>query len=70
MSSIGPIESLHEAAPLRYDEKREDFEAVEAHAEEQKLTPAVHAKQQERAERMTLNGFQYTGTGSFIDKIF
>lgn len=70
MSSIGALEPLSEYAPNRYEEKREDIEPVKDQPKEEIQTPVVQAAAEQQDQKTTMNQFQYTGKGSFIDKIF
>lgn len=70
MSGISPLEATSEYAPNRFEEKREDVEAVKAEPREESQTQNVQAAVHQQDQKQTIQGFQYTGKGSFIDKIF
>lgn len=70
MSGISPLESISEYAPNRYEEKREDVETVKAEPREESQTQHVQAAIQQQDQKDTIQGYQYTGKGSFIDKVF
>lgn len=70
MSPITAIEPVREAEQLAYEEKRVNAEAKKNNATELQLTPLVESSAQERDNKTTLMDFQYTGKGSFIDKVF
>ncbi len=70
MSTISPIEPMREAEQKRYDEKQLEIEPAEIKADEQKLTPEVRAATDQQDQKTTVQAFQYTGKGSFVDKVF
>lgn len=70
MSSIAALEPLSEYAPNREENKREDIEPVITQPDEQIQAPVVKAHMQQQDQKTTVQGFQYTGKGSFIDKVF
>lgn len=70
MSSISPLEAASEYAPNRYEEKREDVEPAEVQPREEIQTQNVQSAAQQQDQKNTIQGFQYTGKGSFIDKVF
>ena len=70
MSGISPLESTSEYAPNRYEGKRDDVETVMAEPREESQTQNVQAADQQQNKKHTIQGFQYTGKGSFIDKVF
>ncbi|QJB57696.1 hypothetical protein [Pseudodesulfovibrio sp. zrk46] len=70
MSSIAALESMSEYAPNRYEEKREDVEPVKDQPREEIQTPVIQAAAEQQDQKNTMNAFQYTGKGSFIDKVF
>lgn len=70
MSSISALEPMSEYAPNRYEDKREDIEPVKSQPREEIQAPVVQAASDQQDQKNTLNAFQYTGKGSFIDKVF
>ncbi|QGY41173.1 hypothetical protein GM415_13885 [Pseudodesulfovibrio cashew] len=70
MSSISPLEPMSEYSPERYEEKREEIDPLQAQPNEDARTPVVKAAVEQQDAKTTLNAFQYTGKGSFIDKVF
>lgn len=70
MSSISALEPMSEYAPNRYEDKREDIEPVKSQPLEEIQAPVVQAASDQQDQKNTLNAFQYTGKGSFIDKVF
>jgi len=70
MSSIESLEPMSEYAPNRFEEKREDLEPVKSQPKEQILAPVVQSAAEQQDQKNTIQGFQYTGKGSFIDKVF
>lgn len=70
MSGISPLESMSEYAPNRYEDKRDEVEPVKAEPREESQTPAVLSAVEQQDHKNTLQAAQYTGKGSFIDKIF
>ncbi len=70
MSGISPLEALSEYAPNRHEDKRDDVETVRAEPREESQTQNVQAAVNQQDQKNTIQGFQYTGKGSFIDKIF
>jgi hypothetical protein len=75
MSSIAPIDAASEYAP-RPSERRQEEPAPEAKRtestmpDERILTPAVRAAAESQDQKTTIQGFQYTGKGAFIDRVF
>lgn len=70
MSGIEALESISEYAPNRYEEKREKIEPAKEMPNEQIQASKVQASVEQQDQKTTVQGFQYTGKGSFIDKIF
>lgn len=70
MSSIAALESVSEYAPNRYEEKREDIEPVKDQPKEESQVPVVQSAAEQQDQKTTVQSFQYTGKGSFIDKVF
>jgi len=70
MGGISPLEPMSEYAPNRYEDKREDIEPVKDQPREEIQTQNVQAATQQQDQKNTIQAFQYTGKGSFIDKIF
>ncbi len=69
MSTISGIEPLRDIEQNQYD-KREEIEPAAEKADEQKMAPIVDAASKQQDQKTTVQGFQYTGKGSFIDKVF
>ena len=70
MSGIAPLDSTGEYAPNRYEEKREDVDLVKAEPREESQIQTVDVPTQQQDQKNTIQASQYTGKGSFIDKIF
>lgn len=70
MSSIGVLEPLSEYAPNRFEEKRDDIEPIKDQPKEEIQAPVVQSAVEQQDQKTTVQGFAYTGKGSFIDKIF
>lgn len=78
MSGVVPIGSTQEYSPKRREEELARMERMERlNKKETALPPkdetplqVVRDDAQKRAENATLYNFRYTGTGSFIDKVF
>lgn len=70
MSAITPIEPLREAHNNLSEEKRLVAEAEKEKATTEQFTPAVQDAAHAQDSQKTLQGLQYTGKGSFIDKVF
>lgn len=70
MSSISALEPMSEYAPNRYEQKREEVEPLETQSKEEIQTPVVQSAAEQQDQKHTINAFQYTGKGSFIDKVF
>lgn len=69
MSSIQAIDPLSEYGPTRQEESKET-ESFEASLMEEARVPFVQAASQQQDTKTTIQSFQYTGKGSFIDKVF
>lgn len=69
MSTIAPIEIQREAEQIR-NEKREEMQPADLKTEEQVVTPEARAAAEQQDQKTTVQGFQYTGKGSFVDKVF
>ena len=70
MSDIGALESISEYAPNRFEEKRDEVEPVREEPKEQIQAAPVQAHMEQQDQKTTIQAFQYTGKGSFIDKVF
>lgn len=70
MAALGP---LSEYAPTR-SEKREDVEAAQEQSTEQSqddfMAAFTKSANEQQDQKTTVQSFQYTGKGSFIDKVF
>jgi len=71
MSGVTPIGPLSEYHPNR-DEERDRVEQVspEQPAQDEKSHSMVLGAEQKQDAKTTIQNFQYTGKGSFIDKVF
>lgn len=70
MSGITPIDAKSGYAPDRLEQRREDAEPVNAEPKVDNQAQAVQAAEKQQDQKTTVQGFQYTGKGSFIDRIF
>lgn len=70
MSGIGALEPVSEYAPNRFEEKREDVEPIKDQPKEEIQAPVVQSATEQQDQKTTIQSFQYTGKGSFIDKVF
>ena len=70
MSSIESIGALNEYAPNRYQRTQEDVEPSQTPPEQELNVPAAKAAEQQQDQKTTIQGFQHTGKGSFIDTVF
>lgn len=70
MSGISPLEAKSGYTPDRFEHRREDIEPVTVEPKVEDQSQAVLAAEQQQDQKTTVQGFQYTGKGSFIDKIF
>jgi len=69
MSNITASEPVSEYAPDRYERARHDIEPAPEY-QEQVQAPAVKAEAAQQDQKTTVQGFVYTGKGSFIDGVF
>jgi len=70
MSGIASIGSMSEYLPDRDNLEQRKIDSVDKDAKDDSPAPYVRAADAQLSEKTTLQGFQYTGKGSFIDKIF
>jgi hypothetical protein len=70
MSSITPVESMDGYMPDRYEEKRDEINPAQDQSAEQLQAPEVKAAAEQKDFNTTVQGFKYTGKGSFIDHVF
>lgn len=70
MSSIQTIDPLSEYGRTRQEESKAEVESFEASLIEEAKVPFVQAASQQQDTKTTIQSFQYTGKGSFIDKVF
>lgn len=75
MSTIAPIGSADEYAPALRDDRREQAESVKRETDdtaphEQAFVLSVQASAGSRDNKATVQGFQDTGKGAFIDRVF
>lgn len=68
--SIDAIDPTTEYAPMQEDRFREDLEPTQAMANDNVEASKVQAASEQQAKKTTVQGFQYTGKGSFIDGLF
>ncbi len=70
MSGIASIGSMSEYLTDRTDEKPDRIEPANQVPNDELQSPVVKALDRQQAEKTTLQTSQYTGKGSFIDKVF
>jgi len=70
MSGIAALGSMGEYLQNRKDEEPVPVEPVNQVPTDEVLSPMVKASEQQQAHKTTVQGFQYTGKGSFVDGIF
>ncbi len=70
MSGIAALEPTSEYAPNRYEKKRDDIEPAQNQPKEQIQASMVQAADEKQDYKTTIQGFNYTGKGSFIDGVF
>lgn len=75
MSTIAPIGSADEYAPALRDDRREQAgnirqEPADTASHEQAFVLSVHTLAASPDNRATVQGFQDTGKGAFIDRVF
>ncbi len=70
MDSIETLDPLNEYTTDRFEQNRDESILVEEQSKEDIQTPAVQASIEQQDQKQTINAFQYTGKGSFIDTIF
>lgn len=68
--SISPVESAEGYVPDRYENRREEINPAQDQAAEQLQAPEVKAAAEQQDFKSTVQGFKYTGKGSFIDHVF
>ena len=69
MSGIAALGPMSEYLPYRDEEEPKQVKPVNQPSDEVQ-SPVVKAVDQQLAEKTTVQEFQYTGKGSFIDKVF
>ncbi|MBG0789937.1 MAG: hypothetical protein H0S80_05490 [Desulfovibrionaceae bacterium] len=72
MSGVAPIGPMQEYSP---NHREEEIDRMEKPSSTQPPTTetspqVIKSDARKKAENATLYGFRYTGTGSFIDKVF
>ncbi|MFH1915193.1 MAG: hypothetical protein ABIK45_13080 [Pseudomonadota bacterium] len=75
MSIINPIDPTGGYAPLAAEERKAMLSPALRKPEttmpdEQTLAPLAKARAESRDQQTTVQQFQYTGKGAFIDKVF
>ena len=71
MSGVAPIGPMQEASPNLREEEIDRMGKSSSQPPSNETSPqVVKSDAQKNAENATLYGFRYTGTGSFIDKVF
>lgn len=71
MSGVAAIGPMSEYLPNKKDEESEPrVEPANQGPSDEVHSPVVKAADSQQAEKTTVQGFQYTGKGSFIDKVF
>lgn len=70
MSGIAALGPMSEYLPNRPEEEPERIEPKDQAPKDEMPSPLVKAADQQQAEKTTIQAFQYTGKGSFIDKVF
>jgi len=69
MSEISPVEPVSEYTSLRGELERKELERIPEPVE-QLQTPQVRSAAAQQDQKTTIQGFAYTGKGSFIDGVF
>ncbi|MBI9078200.1 MAG: hypothetical protein JEY79_00485 [Pseudodesulfovibrio sp.] len=70
MSGIAALGSMSEYLPNRTDEEPERIEPANQVPNDEVQSPFIRAADQQQAQKTTMQAFQYTGKGSFVDKVF
>lgn len=70
MSGITSIDPMGEYTPNRREERREEINPVQDQPAEKVQVPEVKAAAEQQDFKTTVQGFAYTGKGSFIDGVF
>lgn len=70
MSGVAPIGPLQEFSPNLKEEEMDRLDSSTQPPAQDTPPPVVKNDAEKKAENMTLYAFRYTGTGSFIDKVF
>lgn len=75
MSTIAPIDSADDSAPALREDRREQADSVrrepaDTAPHEQAFVLSVHALAGNQDNKATVQGFQDTGKGAFIDRVF
>lgn len=71
MSGIAPIGPPQEVSPIIKEEELDRMEQKQSQpSTDETSQQVVKANENKQAEKKTIYGFQYTGMGSFIDKVF
>jgi len=70
MSGIAPLDSLSEYLQKRKDEEPILAEPVNSVPNGEVQSPVVKAADQQQDHKTTVQGFKYTGKGSFVDGVF
>jgi hypothetical protein len=75
MSGIAFLDTVSEYATERYDDRHDKSaetgrEPVSTMPDEQVLAPSIQAAAAQQDQKTTIQGFQYTGKGAFIDTVF
>ncbi|MEF2229476.1 MAG: hypothetical protein V3571_00960 [Pseudodesulfovibrio sp.] len=69
MSEISPVEPVSEYTSLRSESERKRLERIPEPVE-QVESPLVKSAAAQQDQKTTIQGFAYTGKGSFIDGVF
>lgn len=70
MSVIAPIDEMREYVPEMHDDKPDNIEPVMDQSGEAAQVSQVRAADEQVSQKTSVQGYQYTGKGSFIDKVF
>lgn len=71
MSGVVPVGPMQEYSPNRQQEELDRLDQATSQPKSDETSPQqVQSNVNKQAEKTTIYGFQYSGLGSFIDKVF
>lgn len=71
MSGVAPVGPMQEYSPNRRQDELEQIDQASTQPPSDETSPQeVQGALKKQAEKTTVYAFQYTGLGSFIDKVF